>query len=1005
MSILNQLQDFYKKTITQTTGAGAGKIYVSAKPTPTNGYLVISPTNAVLREIVKYTGTGTDSGGDYVTIADVADRGLGGTSAQVHNAGESIRMNMTSKHWADLITELTAKLDTSVDFPDTASLKAYIDGISLAGGAVASTITMGLIRMSYNSDVALGNCTITNASPAVITKATHGLTVNDIVQFSTTGSLPTGLTAGVKYYVLASGLTTNDFQVSLTAGGTAINTSSAGSGTHSVTKVTPIAVSPNDPMLSRLPSTGEKTAIAGKSGSAVGTLNKLIDEAMLYNGSTTDQSQATQNTALKVGEADATAKQNLIAQSFVAGKSPLKTVTLYKRANTGTFTGDVVVTIQADVSGSPSGVALATVTITNATYNALSNDATFAVNLASNLNLDIGSTYWIVVDPTTSDNSNYINLGYQNTNVYASGALKYKNVTDGWVSVTGDLYFVLTIDPSGKVPTLDSNGQLPTSVIPAGQFASYVAGESMSAGDHFFISSGQPITRAMFYQPISTQAYNAGYDIGYNGDTKRGGQTFIAKTTSIKSLNFVLNNWGTSGSITAKVVIEIRATSGGAPTGSAIWSETIPDFTIGGWSQNNVSYNIVTPPTLVVGTTYCISFEGNASSQMSVSYNSAGGVAGLSAYTFAGSTWTQQSATDLTLEMYDTITAPTEGRAYISEGFTQGEHNGVVGVCQGSVASGGSFTALVGGLVAGNSFGAGLTTISEAITESAVPGSVNNAQLYSGSNPIRQIFRTQNIANLTKLDIYAQKVNGGGGAVTVNVYDFYTQKLVATGTIADGVITTSQGWFTCTFSTPINVKANWAYYYELTSSSGNSGTNYYYIGFSTSNLYDYGFAHYNGSWQPTYDYFFRWYTTKQVGWTFDDPVYLGFGTPQLTGETLGILLGKIVNSTTYKMERDMIEQYQFMIDSAWWSNTMSSLDFKHQVPKKIRKAIVYFVGASSRININQNVQRFGLTSQYVQTYYGTTAEVNSTISFDDVNSFFRFQQSGGTAQYKVYLYS
>lgn len=76
--------------------------------------------------------------------------------------------------------------------------------------------------------------TISNASPGVVTLASHGFAANDPVVFSTSGSLPTGLTAGTKYFVKTV-LTANTFTVSATAGGAAINTSSAGSGTHSVT--------------------------------------------------------------------------------------------------------------------------------------------------------------------------------------------------------------------------------------------------------------------------------------------------------------------------------------------------------------------------------------------------------------------------------------------------------------------------------------------------------------------------------------------------------------------------------------------------------------------------------------------------------------------------------------------------------------------------------------------------------------------------------------------------
>jgi hypothetical protein len=76
---------------------------------------------------------------------------------------------------------------------------------------------------------------ISNASPAVFTKAAHALAAGDALVLSTTGSLPSGLTVGTVYYVLAAGLTADEFRVSTTPGGAAVNTSSAGSGTHSMT--------------------------------------------------------------------------------------------------------------------------------------------------------------------------------------------------------------------------------------------------------------------------------------------------------------------------------------------------------------------------------------------------------------------------------------------------------------------------------------------------------------------------------------------------------------------------------------------------------------------------------------------------------------------------------------------------------------------------------------------------------------------------------------------------
>lgn len=77
--------------------------------------------------------------------------------------------------------------------------------------------------------------TISVATPAVITWTNHGLLADQPVIFSTTGALPTGLTAGTVYYVIATGLTANSFSVSATAGGAAIATTVAGSGVHTAT--------------------------------------------------------------------------------------------------------------------------------------------------------------------------------------------------------------------------------------------------------------------------------------------------------------------------------------------------------------------------------------------------------------------------------------------------------------------------------------------------------------------------------------------------------------------------------------------------------------------------------------------------------------------------------------------------------------------------------------------------------------------------------------------------
>lgn len=90
----------------------------------------------------------------------------------------------------------------------------------------AATVTGGSVSRTV---------TISVAAPAVVSLTAHGFQLGAPVQFSTTGTLPTGLATGTTYYIVS--ITTDTFQVSATLNGTAITTTAAGSGTHSVFSV------------------------------------------------------------------------------------------------------------------------------------------------------------------------------------------------------------------------------------------------------------------------------------------------------------------------------------------------------------------------------------------------------------------------------------------------------------------------------------------------------------------------------------------------------------------------------------------------------------------------------------------------------------------------------------------------------------------------------------------------------------------------------------------------
>lgn len=113
------VQNFYKQTLLLDWTIGLGNFYVSVKPQKSTGWLVISPNNSTLREIVKYTGTGTDTNGDYVTISQ---RGVGGTTEQTHTVGEPIRQNITAEYLDDINTQIASIVASGVVNANTTTM-------------------------------------------------------------------------------------------------------------------------------------------------------------------------------------------------------------------------------------------------------------------------------------------------------------------------------------------------------------------------------------------------------------------------------------------------------------------------------------------------------------------------------------------------------------------------------------------------------------------------------------------------------------------------------------------------------------------------------------------------------------------------------------------------------------------------------------------------------------------------------------------------------------------
>tara|TARA_R110000868_G_scaffold9394_1_gene46898 strand:- start:1653 stop:2921 length:1269 start_codon:yes stop_codon:yes gene_type:complete len=105
-------------------------------------------------------------------------------------------------------------------------------GNSSNTAAAVNTNLLGDITGTINSQTA----TMTIATPGVVTSNSHGMSTGDKFYFTTTGALPTGVSASTTYY--ASNVATNTFNISTTlanaVAGTYVATSGSQSGTHTL---------------------------------------------------------------------------------------------------------------------------------------------------------------------------------------------------------------------------------------------------------------------------------------------------------------------------------------------------------------------------------------------------------------------------------------------------------------------------------------------------------------------------------------------------------------------------------------------------------------------------------------------------------------------------------------------------------------------------------------------------------------------------------------------------
>jgi len=180
-------------------------------------------------------GTGTSTGfSDRVAtvIARYWDPGEEGLGYEGISSDESNTLIISSAQNNDIRVAVTP--DPSAEGGRFPFIRIYLNFIDDAGTEIFSLMNPN--DPIPNRTASPFTFTATIATDILSTAPNeHGLTVNDVVRLTTTGTLPAPLVAGTDYTVAAVPSTTQ-IKLASTVGGTVINITTTGSGTHSLTQ-------------------------------------------------------------------------------------------------------------------------------------------------------------------------------------------------------------------------------------------------------------------------------------------------------------------------------------------------------------------------------------------------------------------------------------------------------------------------------------------------------------------------------------------------------------------------------------------------------------------------------------------------------------------------------------------------------------------------------------------------------------------------------------------------
>ena len=136
-----------------------------------------------------------------------------------------------------------------------------------------------------------------------------------------------------------------------------------------------------------------------------------------------------------------------VAQSFASGAGGTVSQVILQLSAFNAPTDNLIVEIQADAAGQPSGTVIGTA----ATVPAMGSVEKICV-LSVSASLAASTTYWLVLRRSgTPSGSNYFRVTYEPSLVYPGGTASTQDNTGAWVTFLYDLAFVLNYGVAGTI--------------------------------------------------------------------------------------------------------------------------------------------------------------------------------------------------------------------------------------------------------------------------------------------------------------------------------------------------------------------------------------------------------------------------------------------------------------------------------------------------------------------------------------------------------------------------